>query len=644
MNFMDNLMKEVSLLPILILLFPLLGTLINGAFLPLLFKGFDKIKAPLSGTLSTGLVFISFLLSLLAFAELSTKSELLSNSYSWLSIGSFHLDFELKIDRLSSILLLVITGVGSLIHAYSIGYMAHDKGVARYFAYLNLFTFFMLLLVLASSLPIMFFGWEGVGLCSYLLIGFWYQDSEKVFAGEKAFIMNRIGDLALILGMFLLFRELGTLNFSEINATAASLNLNQGTLTLICLLLLAGATGKSAQLPLHTWLPDAMMGPTPVSALIHAATMVTAGVYMIVRLHPLYQLSPEAMMIVAWLGAGTAIFAATIAIAQNDIKKVLAYSTISQLGFMFLACGVGAFGAAIFHLVTHAFFKALLFLGAGSVIHACSGEQDMRRFGGLKKYIPQTYALMVIGSLAISGIPLFSGFFSKDEILTSAFILPGGSKLIFSVALLTAFLTAIYTARLLALTFLGEERLSSELKTHIHESPKIMLYPLYVLAIGATLGGFLGLPHLISPLHYINEWLMPLISLKEVVPSHTQEIFLMSLSSLLGFLGLGLGIYYFRNQGERLPKGFQKILENKYYLDEIYDAVFCLPLRKLSELFSGFFEKNIFEAASTLTASSFKSLGEGLRKLQAGDIQLSLLGMIVGLTLLLLTLLKTLTF
>ena len=633
-------MKGLSLFPILILLFPLLGTIINGLFLPFLFKGFDKVGAVLSGSVATLLVGLSFLLSLIAFMALGSGQDILSNSYHWLSMGSFHLNFELKIDRLSSILLLVITGVGSLIHLYSIGYMGHDKGVGRYFAYLNLFTFFMLLLVLASNLPIMFFGWEGVGLCSYLLIGFWYEDKEKVFAGEKAFIMNRVGDLCLLLGMFLIFRELGTLNFTEINQTILTRNLNPQTVTLICLLLLAGATGKSAQLPLHTWLPDAMMGPTPVSALIHAATMVTAGVYMVVRLHPVYELSPFAMQVVAWIGAGTALFAATIAIAQNDIKKVLAYSTISQLGFMFLACGVGAFGAAIFHLVTHAFFKALLFLGAGSVIHATSGEQDMTKMGGLKKYIPQTYALMVIGALAISGLPLFSGFFSKDEILTSTFLFPQGGTLLFAVALLTAFLTAIYTARLIAMTFLGNERISVEVKSHIHESPKVMLYPLYVLAAGATLAGFLGLPHLISPEHFMRTWLGPLISGVEIIPSHTQEIVLMTLSTLFGASGLALGIILFKEQGERLPPTLLKVLQNKYYIDEIYDFVFASTFRKLSSFTTLITEKYVFDGFSELTANSMKFFGETFRKVQTGDIQISLLSFVIGLALILVALMK----
>ncbi len=637
-------MKELSLLPILILLFPLLGTIINGLFLPFLFKGFDKISSTLSGTIATLVVFASFLISLFAFMALGTGQEILSNSYHWLSMGNFHLDFELKIDRLSSILLLVVSGVGALIHLYSIGYMAQDKGVARYFSYLNLFTFFMLLLVLASNLPIMFFGWEGVGLCSYLLIGFWYEDKEKVFAGEKAFIMNRVGDFCLLLGMFLLFREVGTLNFTEINQTILNRNLDPQTLTLICLLLLAGATGKSAQLPLHTWLPDAMMGPTPVSALIHAATMVTAGVYMIVRLHPVYELSPLAMQIVAWVGAATALLAATIAIAQNDIKKVLAYSTISQLGFMFLACGVGAFSAAIFHLVTHAFFKALLFLGAGSVIHAASGEQDMTKLGGLKKYIPQTYSLMMIGALAISGLPLFSGFFSKDEILTSTFIFPQGGNLLFTIALITAFMTAVYTARLIAMTFLGKERMNPEVKEHLHESPRVMLYPLYVLALGATFAGFLGLPHLISPIHFMGTWLEPLIKVAEVIPSHTQEITLMSLSTLLAAAGLALGIMLFKDQSERLPRPLQNLLQNKYYLDEIYDFLFVTSFRKLSNFASLVTEKYIFDGFSQLTSSSIKHVGEGLRKVQTGDIQISLLSLVVGLTLILLALLKFVTF
>lgn len=624
-------MKQTSLLPFIILLFPLLGTLITGLFLPVLFKGFDKVKAPVAGTIATLMVFASFITALFPFAHICQFSELLSNSYSWLSVGNFHLDFELRIDRLSSILLLVITGIGSLIHLYSIGYMAHDKGVARYFAYLNLFIFFMLLLVLASSLPIMFFGWEGVGLCSYLLIGFWYKDQEKILAGEKAFIMNRIGDLCLLLGMFLLFGQVGTLNFSEINIAIISHPHNSTTIMIIALLLLAGATGKSAQLPLHTWLPDAMMGPTPVSALIHAATMVTAGVYLIVRLHPLFLLSPEAMNIVAWVGAATALLAATIAVAQDDIKKVLAYSTISQLGFMFLACGVGAFGAAIFHLVTHAFFKALLFLGAGSVIHSLSGEQDMTKMGNLRQYIPQTFALMLVGSFALSGLPLFSGFFSKDEILFGAINLPGGSQFLLTVAFLTAFLTAIYTARLLMMTFFGKEKLSPEAKMHLHESPQVMLIPLYTLALGAAIGGFFG--------HRLEEWLSPFVTRPEVNPPFFTETNMMIFSSFIAIGGLGLGLLLFKKNSECLPSVLQNLLNKKYYLDEIYDILFAAPFRFLSSQVSFWFESKIFEGSNRLIILSFRSSGEALRKIQSGDVQNYLLWFVMGGAALLVTLL-----
>lgn len=615
-------MKQTSLLPFAILLFPLLGTLITGLFLPVLFKGFDKVKAPVAGGIATFMVFLSFIFSIIPFLNTPYFSELFSNSFTWLTIGNFHIDFELRIDRLSSILLLVITGVGSLIHLYSIGYMAHDKSVTRYFAYLNLFTFFMLLLVLASSLPIMFFGWEGVGLSSYLLIGFWYQDEEKALAGEKAFIMNRIGDLSLLLGMFLLYGQIGTLNFNEINIAIQSHIQNNTQMTIICLLLLAGATGKSAQLPLHTWLPDAMMGPTPVSALIHAATMVTAGVYMIVRLHPLFLLSQDAMTIVAWIGAITALLAATIAIAQNDIKKVLAYSTISQLGFMFLACGVGAFCAAIFHLVTHAFFKALLFLGAGSVIHALSGEQDMTKMGNLRRYIPQTFGLMLVGAFALSGLPLFSGFFSKDEILSGAINLPGGSHLLFGVAFLTAFLTAIYTARMLIMTFGGRENIASSAKKNLHESPKIMLIPLYFLAAGATFGGFFG--------HNLIGWLNPfIVHMKQTLPVLT-ETNLMLLSSVLALGGLLFGLLIFKTKSERLPNFLQNLLRNKYYIDEIYDLLFSSPFRFLSSKITPWFETKVFEGNNKLLIASFRYSGEALRKIQSGDIQIYMLFFVIG--------------
>jgi len=421
--------------------------------------------------------------------------------FEWIDVAGFRVPFNLLLDPLSAVMILVVTGVGSLIHIYSLGYMHEDEDRVRYFSYMNLFTFFMLLLVLGGSLPLMFVGWEGVGLCSYLLIGFWFKKKSASDAGNKAFIVNRVGDAGLILGMILAFHALGTLDLvdiaSNIGAKPGEALGELGLLTTIALLLFVGACGKSAQIPLHIWLPDAMEGPTPVSALIHAATMVTAGVYLVARLAPLYERSATAMTVVAVVGAATALMAATIALVQTDIKRVLAYSTVSQLGYMFLACGVGAFGVAIFHLFTHAFFKALLFLGSGSVIHALGGEQDLRRMGGLRAKIPWTFGTFLVGTLAIAGIPFLSGFFSKDAILAAAY--EGHRPVLFGVGLFTALLTAFYMSRLLFLAFFGSFRGGHEVEHHVHESPWSMLGPLVLLAAGSVGAGYIAIPQLVQP-------------------------------------------------------------------------------------------------------------------------------------------------
>jgi NADH-quinone oxidoreductase subunit L len=456
----------------------------------------DEGEADGAGILACITVVFSFALSvaevvhLMAFPE-AQRIDLRSLGFDWISVGGLRIGISLLLDPLSAVMILTVTGVSSLIHIYSVGYMAHDEERVRYFSYLNLFVFFMLLLVLARSLPLMFIGWEGVGLCSYLLIGFWYKKKSASDAGKKAFIVNRIGDAGLILGMILAYHAFGTLDFVDLAANASNLVPDGagevGVVTAVCLLLFVGACGKSAQLPLHVWLPDAMEGPTPVSALIHAATMVTAGVYLVARLAPLYALSPVASSTVAVVGVATALMAGTVALVQTDIKRVLAYSTVSQLGYMFLACGVGAFGVGVFHLFTHAFFKALLFLGSGSVIHAMGGEQDMRRMGGLHKRLPWTFWTFVVGTLAIAGIPPLSGFVSKDEILAAASHHP----VLFALALATALLTAFYMGRLVALTFLGEFRGSEEPRQHLHESPWVMLVPLVALAVGSAVAGML---------------------------------------------------------------------------------------------------------------------------------------------------------
>ncbi|MGZ6359372.1 MAG: NADH-quinone oxidoreductase subunit L, partial [Bdellovibrionota bacterium] len=491
-------MMEQSSLVGLIILLPLLMSLVNGVAGAIPWKTAPRIPGTVSGILASLAVFASFCIAVTLYFTL-TGHEGVSSGYEhlafpWIQVGNFNVPMKFRMDALNGILCLVVTGVGTLIHVYSVGYMSHDENPQRYFTYLNLFTASMLILILGASLPILFIGWEGVGLCSYLLIGFWFEDIEKAKAGKKAFVVNRIGDLGFLLGMFMLFREFHTLDFVELREALSSHSVETafGLFTAITMLLFVGATGKSAQIPLFVWLPDAMAGPTPVSALIHAATMVTAGVYMCCRLGFLYSLAPTTSAVIAVVGVATALVSATIAIAQNDIKKVLAYSTVSQLGFMFLAVGVGAYTVAIFHLVTHAFFKALMFLGSGSVIHACDGEQDMRKMGGLKDYMPITFWTFVAGTLAISGVPIWAGFFSKDEILwqTAA----TGNWPLYVIALATAGLTATYMGRLVVMTFLGKNRSSKHVREHLHESPLVMTIPLMVLAVLATFGGFLGLP------------------------------------------------------------------------------------------------------------------------------------------------------
>ena len=494
----------------LIPLLPFIGFMINGLLL-------GKLSKTVTWVVACGSVLASFVISAFSFLELTRLTPdariLEQTIFTWIKSGNnFEVNFGYMLDPLSAVMILVVTGVGFLIHVYSIGYMSHDKGFSRFFTYLNLFMFSMLTLVLADNFLLMFVGWEGVGLCSYLLIGFWFNKKSATDAGKKAFIVNRIGDFGFLLGMFIIFWQVGSLNFVDVVAKAPEVFVYGGSIvTAACLLLFVGATGKSAQIPLYVWLPDAMEGPTPVSALIHAATMVTAGVYMLVRTNVLFSMSPDALFIVACIGAATAFFAATIGLAQNDIKRVLAYSTVSQLGYMFLACGVAAYTAGVFHLMTHAFFKALLFLGAGSVIHGMSDEQDMRYMGGLKKYMPVTFMTMFLATFAIAGIPGFSGFFSKDEILWKAFSSQYGSPIFWIIGVVTAALTAFYMFRLIYLTFYGKERMSKEAKAHLHESPKSMTVPLMILAVLSVVGGYIGMPHLFGVTNYFEHWLDPVI-------------------------------------------------------------------------------------------------------------------------------------
>ncbi len=540
--------------------------------------------------------------------------------YPWLSLGLIHVDFNLVLDQLSLVMLLVVVGVGFLIHVYSVGYMKGDAGYARYFSFLNLFLFFMTVLVLAGNFLLMFVGWEGVGLASYLLIGFWFQKNTAADAGKKAFIVNRVGDFGFLIGIFLVLATFGTLSFQQIVVKLAlAAGWHGGVLTMICLCLLLGAAGKSAQLPLYVWLPDAMEGPTPVSALIHAATMVTAGVYMIARLHFLFDRSPFALGTVAIVGAATALFAATIGLVQNDIKRVLAYSTISQLGYMFLACGVAAYSAAIFHLVTHAFFKGLLFLAAGSVIHALGGEQDMRKMGGLRTKLPVTFWTMTVAVFAIAGIPPFAGFFSKDAILYAAFLHGPLGKLLWFVGLTTALLTSLYMFRLWYMTFFGESRSPD---AHPHESPFSMRGPMVTLGLLCVCGGWIGIDHMTS-------YLAPAVGMPHGTSGVVGlELVLSLVAVAVALEGWLIADKYYRRKKERpaqlaaaMPAGYQLLL-NKYYVDEIYSAVFVKSLLAVSQYVLGWvIDTAILGGIAWLLAGSASLSGMILQRWQSGNLR-----------------------
>jgi NADH-quinone oxidoreductase subunit L len=565
----------VTQLLTLIVILPLAGFLLNGLLGNRLGKGFVSL-------VGCGLPILSFLLAVMAVRTLlAGEAPLVETAFRWALIGDFPLEVSFYLDRLSAVMVLIVTGVGSLIHVYSTGYMHDDSSYARYFAYLNLFLFFMLLLVLGRSLLVLFVGWEGVGLASYLLIGFWFSDAAKAEAGKKAFITNRIGDAGFLLGMFVIYSTLGTLEMDQVNAAFAGPVMPAVSASLIGLLLFIGATGKSAQIPLHVWLPDAMAGPTPVSALIHAATMVTAGVYLVARLSGVYMHAPEASEVVAVIGVLTAFFAATIAVVQTDIKKVLAYSTISQLGFMFLALGVGAYGVAVFHVYTHAFFKACLFLGAGSVIHAMGGEQDVRKMGGLARKIPITFGTFAVATAAIAGLPPLAGFFSKDEILWYAFASEsGGATWLWALASFTALLTAFYMFRLLWLTFFGKPRMDEHTAAHVHESPLSMTGILVVLAVLSAIGGFFSIPHFLEhqmPLPAVNEHL------------HHLEMPLIVTSVVIALAGLAGAAWFYGGDASRAARmgerfsGLHRLLSGKYYVDELYEAVIGRPLNWVSD-------------------------------------------------------------
>ena len=615
--------KLIGLVP----LFPLIGFLINGFF-------GKKIGKSVSGIIASVSILASFILSVLIFVELNGSSEKshIVNLFSWINSGNLKIPFEFLVDPLSSLFLLIITGIGFLIHIYSIGYMSHDEGFARFFTYLNLFVFFMLLLVLGSNYLIMFVGWEGVGLCSYLLIGFWFKNNAYNNAARKAFVMNRIGDLGFLLGIILVFITFGSISYNEVFLKAGTAS--NGVITTIALLLFVGAMGKSAQIPLYTWLPDAMAGPTPVSALIHAATMVTAGIYMIVRSNVFYSISEVASETVAIVGVVTALFAATIGLFQNDIKKILAYSTVSQLGLMFLALGVGAYSSAVFHVTTHAFFKALLFLGAGSVIHAMGGEQDIRKMGGLSGKIKITFMTMLMGTIAISGLPPFSGFFSKDEILAHTY---EHSPLLWMFGMIASMLTAFYMFRLLFLTFFGKFRGTHEQEHHLHESPSSMTFPLIVLAILSVVGGLLGLPEFWHMPNWMSNNLETIIVRKN--PStlnHETEWMLMGIAVLAAAVTIYLAYIIYRQkktiplkEGDKMP-GLQTVIYNKYYVDEFYDAVIRKPLDVLSVAFHKFFDIQIIDGLVNGVGSTVKTLGSGIRLLQQGNIGFYIISMVIG--------------
>ncbi len=623
-----------SLIPLIPFL-PLIGFAINGLF-------GKQMSKNMVGLIGSGTLLASFVLSLMCFNQVAASGPIQVTLYNFFTVGNLSANFGFLVDQLSVWMMLIVTGVGFLIHVYSIGYMQDDDGFWKFFAYLNLFIFSMLLLIMGDNFLVLYFGWEGVGLCSYLLIGFWYTNKEFGKAARKAFIMNRIGDLGLLLGVFMIFQNFGSLNFGEIFAAVPNVHLEAGVMTLICLLLFVGAMGKSAQIPLYTWLPDAMAGPTPVSALIHAATMVTAGVYLIARCHPLYDLSPEAMHFVALIGMITCVFAAIIGLRQNDIKKVLAYSTVSQLGLMFISLGMGAYSSAIFHVTTHAFFKALLFLAAGSVIHGMGGEQDIRKMGGLRKAMPITFWVFLIGTFAISGFPLLAGFFSKDEILAFTYAQGGGWW--WGFAGVGAVFTATYMCRLLYVTFFGEFRGTQEQAHHLHESPKMMTVPLMILAVLSVVGGFLNTPEFLGlgNAQWLTHWFSAVLPLQELHLEHHTEWTLMIFTTSLALLII-IVTYFIYGKKSNLPvadtdqSSLTRVIANKFYVDEIYDFLIVHPIEKLSRLFHYYVDIQGIDGLVNGVGAGVQRLGSQFRRLQNGNIEYYLLGMVAGAILLLLT-------
>jgi NADH-quinone oxidoreductase subunit L len=639
---------QLTLLCALVPLFPFVGFLVNGL-------GFRNIPNSAAGVISVASAVASFVVSLILFnAFLSGGSQpITAELFEWLTIGTVSIKFSYLIDQLSLLMLMVVTGIGSLIHIYSVGYMHHDEGFGKFMAFLNLFMFSMLLLVMGSNYVVMFFGWEGVGLCSYLLIGFWNKNEKYGDAARKAFVMNRIGDLGFLVGIFLIFVNYGTAEYTQLFAKVAqSAQVGDPTIALITFCLFIGAMGKSAQIPLYTWLPDAMAGPTPVSALIHAATMVTAGIYMVVRSNLLYTLAPDTLNFVGIIGLCTALFAASIGLFQNDIKKVLAYSTVSQLGYMFLALGMMAYTSAMFHVMTHAFFKALLFLGAGSVIHAMSDEQDIRKMGGLKGDLKITFATFAIGTIAISGIPPFAGFFSKDEILLHVY---EHNKIMWALGIVGSMMTSFYMFRLFFLTFFGDFRGTKHQKEHLHESPISMTLPLMILALLSMIGGFMGLPEVfgtnmlanfMSPLYELSKSVNPSFGTHAV--SHSTEYMLMGISTGAAIISIAAAWFTYGNN-KNVPtedsqiQGVTKVVYNKYYVDELYDSIVVKPLYSLSEVFY-----NIAETAINMVVEGVGrmvvTIGGQIRLLQNGSVGYYIFAMVIGIIVFITFTLRTFLF
>lgn len=630
-------MTVEKLLP-LVPLFPLLGFIINGLF-------GKKLSKTVVGAIGSGAILASFVTTVVIFTTI--QDSVVTHLFTWVNIGDFKINFSLQGDNLSVWMMMIITGIGFLIHVYSTGYMHDDEGFYKFFTYLNLFVFSMLLLVMGSNYVMMFFGWEGVGLCSYLLIGFWYDNKEYGKAARKAFIMNRVGDLGLLIGLFLIYQTYETFEYSEIFKGGVN-KADSTTMFWITFCLFIGAMGKSAQIPLYTWLPDAMAGPTPVSALIHAATMVTAGIYMITRSSLLYEACPETQNIILIVGLATSIFAALIGLRQNDIKKVLAYSTVSQLGLMFVALGMGAYSAAMFHLTTHAFFKALLFLGSGSVIHAMGGEQDIRKMGGLKDKLPVTYWTFLIGTAAIIGIPFMSGFYSKDEILAHAMDHGDWGPILWGLNLGSAALTGIYMLRMFFITFHGKFRGTHEQEHHLHESPASMTMPLVVLAVLSVLGGLLNLPGLI--MHNMGQWMSHHIA--ENVDSfartqhhihleHNTEWILMGIATIVVFTVLTVCYKTYVTKAS-IPvaddklKGWEKASADKFYVDELYDMVFVKPITWISKAAYRVIDNQVVDGAVTLVGKTVQQGSNLFRLVQSGNVEFYLFGMVAGIILILL--------